>query len=56
MWIYGVAMAVNVVLNIAFVPQFGYIAAAIITGVSEGVVLLLLGISIKGFSPRIEAL
>src|SRR3989344_928505 len=46
-WIYGIAMVVNVVLNIIFTPRFGYIAAAAITGVSEGVVLLLLGWNLR---------
>lgn len=46
-WIYGVAMVVNVVLNLLFTPTFGYNAAAAITGVSEGVVLLLLGWNLR---------
>ena len=48
-WIYGIAMVVNVVLNMLFIPQFGYTAAAAITGVSEGVVLLLLGWNLRSF-------
>ena len=46
-WIYGIAMVVNVMLNIIFTPRFGYTAAAAITGVSEGVVLLLLGWNLR---------
>ncbi|MFA6446622.1 MAG: polysaccharide biosynthesis C-terminal domain-containing protein, partial [Candidatus Paceibacterota bacterium] len=46
-WVYGIAMVVNVVLNVMFIPQFGYTAAAIITGISEGVVLLLLGWNLR---------
>jgi O-antigen/teichoic acid export membrane protein len=47
-WIYGLAMCVNVILNIVFIPRFGYNAAAITTGISEGVVLFLLGLSLRG--------
>lgn len=46
-WIYGIAMLVNVGLNALFTPQFGYTAAAAITGVSEGVVLFLLGWNLR---------
>lgn len=39
---YLVAAILNIILNIIFIPFYGYIASAIITGVSEGFVLLLL--------------
>lgn len=39
-FIYGISMLINIVLNILFIPQYGYIAAAWITVVSEGLVLL----------------
>jgi O-antigen/teichoic acid export membrane protein len=42
--IYGAAMLLNIVLNKIFIPQFGPIAAAAVTGVSEGFVLILLAI------------
>lgn len=41
-FIYGGGLVVNVVLNLIFIPQFGILAAAIITGVTEAVVLILL--------------
>lgn len=40
MAVYGVSMAVNILLNIWFVPTHGYLAAAWITVGSEGVVLV----------------
>lgn len=48
--IYFVAAIINIILNIIFIPYYGYLASAIITGVSEGLVLLLL--SFKMFSVR----
>lgn len=39
---YGISMLLNVVLNIFFIPRYGYTAAAIITVVSEVFVVLLL--------------
>lgn len=43
-FVYGVSLIVNVVLNLLFIPRYSYMASAIITGVSEtGVFLLLLG-------------
>lgn len=42
-WIYAGAMVVNIILNILFIPSFGPPAAAITTGVSEGIILILLG-------------
>lgn len=41
MFIYGLAMMVNVVLNLFLVPRFGYVAAAWITLASEALVLFL---------------
>lgn len=38
--LYGVSMGVNIALNCMFVPQFGYMAAAWITIVSEAFVLI----------------
>jgi len=40
--IYGLGMIINIFLNLLFIPRFGYNAAAVITGFSEGIVLLLL--------------
>jgi len=44
--IYGISMVLNVVLNALFIPRFGYIAAAWITVISEGFVLLVSGIAV----------
>lgn len=41
--IYGSAMLINVVFNVWLIPVFGYMAAAWITVVSEGLVLLISG-------------
>ena len=41
--IYGFALLINVSLNLVFIPQYGYTAAAITTGVSEAIVLLMTG-------------
>lgn len=40
-FIYGTSMIFNVVANIVFIPHYSYIASAILTGVSEGIVLAL---------------
>jgi len=39
--VYILAAIFNIVLNVIFIPRYGYIASAIITGVSEGVVAIL---------------
>lgn len=44
LWIYFTAMLVNIILNLIFIPQYGYIAASWITVISEGLVLILSGI------------
>jgi O-antigen/teichoic acid export membrane protein len=41
MFIYGFSAVFNFVTNLVFVPSFGYNAAAVITIVSEGLILLL---------------
>lgn len=40
--IYGTGLIVNLALNLIFIPKFGILAAAIITGITEAVVLVLL--------------
>jgi len=42
LFIYLFSMVINVILNLIFIPTYGYIAASIITDISEGVVLLLI--------------
>jgi O-antigen/teichoic acid export membrane protein len=39
--IYGLSMLFNIVANLVYIPQYGYIAAAWTTGISEAVVLAL---------------
>lgn len=46
MAVYGASMVVNIILNMWFVPEHGYMAAAWITVGSEGLVLLLSGIAL----------
>ena len=41
-WVYTVGMVLNIGLNMVFIPRFGVLAAAIVTGISEVVVLFLL--------------
>lgn len=36
---YSFSLFLNLVLNLIFIPRFGYLAAAVITGLTEGVVL-----------------
>ncbi len=42
MYIYLFATILNVILNVIFIPSYGYVASAIITGISELLVLLIL--------------
>lgn len=39
--VYAFGMVINVALNLYFIPQYSYLAAAIITGVSEALILVL---------------
>ncbi|MBI4136702.1 oligosaccharide flippase family protein [Candidatus Roizmanbacteria bacterium] len=41
-WIYGVGMVCNIVLNIIFIPSYGVPAAAVTTAVSETILITLL--------------
>lgn len=45
-FIYGTAMLINIFLNIVFIPLYSYIAASVITVVSEALVLILMLISL----------
>lgn len=45
--VYASAFVVNLVLNLIFIPQFSYFAAAVTTGISELVILTLLIIQLK---------
>lgn len=44
--VYFFAAIINIILNVIFIPIYGYMASAIITGISEGIVLLLLAFKI----------
>ncbi len=41
-FIYGAGLVINLVLNLIFIPQFGVLAAAVNTGITETAVLILL--------------
>ena len=41
-YVYGTFLVINILLNVLFIPQYSYIASAIITGVSEAGILLVL--------------
>ena len=41
-WVFGIALTVNVGLNFILIPQYGYMAAAISTVISEGIAFLML--------------
>ncbi|OGG24061.1 hypothetical protein A3A79_02595 [Candidatus Gottesmanbacteria bacterium RIFCSPLOWO2_01_FULL_43_11b] len=45
--IYGFSMLLNIALNLWFIPNYGYMAAAWITIISEGLVLLLSGFVLR---------
>jgi O-antigen/teichoic acid export membrane protein len=40
--VYALSTVLNIVLNIIFIPQWSYVASAVITGISEGIVFVLL--------------
>lgn len=44
-WIYLTAAIFNVILNIRFIPSFGFMASALLTGVTEVVILVLLAVA-----------
>lgn len=41
LWIYTVGLVFNLVANLIFIPQYGFIAASWITGISEYLILIL---------------
>jgi len=43
-WIYAILTISNIVLNIVFIPQYSYVASAIITGSSELLVAIAMGV------------
>ena len=42
-WVYGAALILNFVLNLIFIPRHSFLAAAVITGVTEAFILVCLG-------------
>jgi O-antigen/teichoic acid export membrane protein len=44
--IYGVSMILNILLNMVFIPHYGYMAAAWITLVSESILLIVSGVTV----------
>ncbi|MEA2020725.1 MAG: flippase [Patescibacteria group bacterium] len=46
-WIYGAATVLNIVLNMIYIPRYTYTAAAVITGVTEVFVLVLLVVALR---------
>jgi O-antigen/teichoic acid export membrane protein len=40
--VYALSTILNIVLNVIFIPQWSYLASAVITGISEGIVFALL--------------
>ena len=44
--VYGAGALFNVLANLVFIPQFGYLAASVITVVSEGLITVLLWLAI----------
>lgn len=45
-WVYVGAAVINIMANVLFIPHFSYVASAIITGVSESIVLILLALKL----------
>ena len=54
MYVYLLATAINILLNIIFIPYASYVASAIITGVCEILVLILLWIKLSGLKILLE--
>lgn len=51
--IYFIAMILDLVLNLIFIPKYGFLAAAVTTGATEGLVLILEGFFVwKFLSPK----
>ncbi len=52
--IYIISSIINIILNIIFIPIYSYFAAAIITGISEGIITLLMGLKLVGINKILE--
>lgn len=49
---YGSSLLINAVLNLMFIPRFGYLASAWITGISEAYILVLFVVFYRFFTLR----
>lgn len=56
MAIYLFAAIINILLNVIYIPKYSYIASAIITGVSEATVFVLLSVVILAVVKNIQSL
>lgn len=45
--VYLALTVVNILLNLLFIPQYGYVASAIITSIGEGIVFLILWLKLR---------
>jgi O-antigen/teichoic acid export membrane protein len=54
MWVYFASTIINIILNLIFIPQYSYIASAIITGVTELLVMIILGIKLFNLKILLE--
>lgn len=52
MWLLGVAAVVNVGINVLMIPRYGAMGAAVATLITEGMLLLLLGLRYARANPR----
>ena len=50
--VYGCSLILNVILNLVFIPQYGYNASAVITVISELLVLIFFIFFLKNFKKR----
>lgn len=53
-YIYTLGMIINVLLNLYFIPHFTYIASALITGVSEALILICTFFLARSWSEKVE--
>ncbi|OGH09709.1 MAG: hypothetical protein A2152_02580 [Candidatus Levybacteria bacterium RBG_16_35_6] len=54
MWTYLFSTVINISLNLIFIPLFSYYASAIITGVTELLVMIILGIKLNSLKILLE--
>ncbi len=53
-WATGAAAAVNIALNLAFIPRFGYLAASAVTVVTEACLCILGWWFVRGVGPHLK--